>query len=378
MEAVGLVAQAAGVEHQEQAGRAGGVSVVAEVLAEAQRLLEVVHIALAERLGDGLVGELQQSGVVDHGAVALGVLHVELAAAELLGAAGETHDLVVDHLAVGLAVGAADHLHAGAAGDDVHGLAALDDADGDYRGVQRADAARDYLLRVHDKLSRREDRVVAVVRLGAVRGLAGDVDVVEVEGRGDDAVVHAHGADLHALAGGGDVRGEDGVHVRVLKRARLDHRPGAAHRSLLLGGLENELHAAAKLVAHTAEHLRHAEQHGRVRVVAAGVHHAVVLAGEVQAGLLLDGQGVYVRADGHALAGLGALYQRHRAGGQGTLHAVHAEALEELDYLLGGTEFVVAQLRVAVEVAPPGDHLVVHLVYTAAYVHDVLSFLIYK
>ena len=37
-----------------------------------------------------------------------------------------------------------------------------------------------------------------------------------------------------------------------------------------------------------------------VRVVAAGVHDAVVLACEGQAGLLLDGQSVDVRADGDA------------------------------------------------------------------------------
>ena len=111
-----------------------------------------------------------------------------------------------------------------------------------------------------------------------------------------------------------------------------------------------------------------------MRVVAAGVHHAGVLAGEAEPGLLLHGQGVYIRAYGHAFAGLRALYERDRAGGQGALDAVHAEALEEGGYLFRRAELRVAQLRMAVEVAPPADHFVVNAVYTAPDIHYVYPF----
>ena len=131
----------------------------------------------------------------------------------------------------------------------------------------------------------------------------------------------------------------------------------AAAGGLLLGGLEDELHRTGQLLPHAAQQLRRREQHGDVRVMAAGVHDARVFAGKGQAGGLGDGQGVYVRAQGDAFAGLSALYESDRAGGQGALHAVAAEALKELHYLFSGPELVVAQLRVGVEVAPPGEHL---------------------
>ena len=369
MQGVGRVAQVAGVEQQKQARRAGGVAIVAEVLAEGERLFQVVDVVRAEGLGDSLGAYLEQLGVVDHGAVAFDVLDVELAGAQLGGAAGEAHDLVVDDLAGLLAVGAADHLKAGGAGDDVDGLAALDDADGDDGGLERVDAAGDDLLGVNDELSQREDGVVAVLRLGTVGVLAGDLDVVEVESRGGDAVIHAHGADLGSSRR--DVGGHDGVDVRVLHDAGLDHGASAAHWGLLLARLEDELYSAGQLVAHAAEHLGRGEQHGDVRVVAAGVHDAVVLACEGQAGLLLDGQSVDVRADGDALAGLGALDDGDRAGGQRALNAVAAEALEELYYLLRRAELVVAQLRMGVEIAPPGEHLIGYFMSSGSDVHDV-------
>ena len=369
VQGVGRVAQEARVQQQEEARRAGGVAVVAEVLAEGQRLVQIVHVVGAQGLGHGGLGELQQRGVVLHGAVALDVLDVEPAGAQLRDAARQAHDLVADDLARLLAVGAADHLQARRARDDVHGLAALDDAYGDYGRLERVHPAGDYLLGVHDELRQGEDGVVPVLRLGAVRVLARDLDVVEVEGRGGDAVIQADGADLRPARR--DVRGDDGVHMGVVHAAGPDHRARAAHGRLLLRGLEDELHRARQLVPHAAQQLRRGQQHGDVRVVPAGVHDARVLAGKGQARVLGDGQGVYVRAQGDAFARLPALYERHGARRQRPLHAVAAEALKQLHYLLRGPELVVAQLRVGVEVAPPGEHLLGYLVRFGSYVHIV-------
>ena len=56
-----------------------------------------------------------------------------------------------------------------------------------------------------------------------------------------------------------------------------------ARRRPFLGGLEDELHRARQLRAHAREHGRGAHEHRRVRVVAARVHHADVLACEGRA-----------------------------------------------------------------------------------------------
>ena len=200
-----------------------------------------------------------------------------------------------------------------------------------------------------------------------MRGLTGDINIVEVEGGGAGALVHAHGAELGTARR--DVGGHDGVHVRVLHHAGFDHRLGTAVGGLLLGGLEYQLHSAADFITHAAEDLCDAQQHGNVGVMAAGVHITGVLAGEVEAGGLGHGQAVYVGAHGDAAAGQVALDKRDGAGGQRAFHAVYAEALQELDYLLGGAELLVAHLGVAVEIAPPGNHLVVHFVHTASDVH---------
>lgn len=58
----------------------------------------------------------------------------------------------------------------------------------------------------------------------------------------------------------------------AIQHARGDERPCAL--TDLLGGLEEEAHLATKVRAVCAQNLCRAEKTRRVRVVAAGVHHA--------------------------------------------------------------------------------------------------------
>ena len=71
------------------------------------------------------------------------------------------------------------------------------------------------------------------------------------------------------------------------------HHPQSAHGGLLRG-LEHQAHIAGKLVLHLVEDLGGAQQHGHVVVMAAGMHLALVVGGEGQAGLLLDGQSINI------------------------------------------------------------------------------------
>ena len=98
---------------------------------------------------------------------------------------------------------------------------------------------------------------------------------------------------------------EDAVHA--LKRPLLDHDPGSAAGAVLLGGLKQQAHRAGQLVPNLRQDARRGEQPCHVPVVSAGVHDAVVLGSVLDVVFLVDGQGVDVRAQGHAPAGTGAL-----------------------------------------------------------------------
>ena len=80
----------------------------------------------------------------------------------------------------------------------------------------------------------------------------------------------------------------------AVEQALLDHDPRAV--VALLAGLEHEQHRAGERVATAGEQARRADQHRRVRVVAARVHRALHLRGERKPGLLRHRQGVHVRA----------------------------------------------------------------------------------
>jgi hypothetical protein len=79
----------------------------------------------------------------------------------------------------------------------------------------------------------------------------------------------------------------------------------------LLSGLEHEDHAPRELIAAPYEQARGADQHRDVGIVAAGVHHALHLRSELEAGFLVDGEGIHVRAQQDGRTGLGALERCH-------------------------------------------------------------------
>ena len=103
-----------------------------------------------------------------------------------------------------------------------------------------------------------------------------------------------------------------------------EHSVHAVHHALfnsdgrtlaqLLSGLEHEADVALELLAVLLEHPQGAQQHGRMGVMAAGVHAALMLGGVGNAGGLLDGQRVDIRPQQHRLAGLSALDLADDAG----------------------------------------------------------------
>ena len=90
-------------------------------------------------------------------------------------------------------------------------------------------------------------------------------------------------------------------------------------------------------------------------VVAAGVHHAVVLGLEGQVADLLDRQRVHVSAQEHRLARRAAVHEPDDAGTTNAGANVDVQRSQAVRYKLGGAVFLVAKLRVGVHVAPVGD-----------------------
>ena len=144
--------------------------------------------------------------------------------------------------------------------------------------------------------------------------------------------------------------------IDAVEHARADHEFGAL--AVFLTGLEDDAGLAVDVVCHMAQDLQRAEHHGDVAVVAAGVHAALVDAGEILAGLLGDGQGVDIRTQQDAAArravlaigvGRGAAKGRHQARLKGTLVGdIHG--VELVGDVRSRALFGEAQLRVLMEV----------------------------
>lgn len=156
---------------------------------------------------------------------------------------------------------------------------------------------------------------------------------------------------------------ENGVHMGVLHDTRRHQLPGAAGHDVL-ARLKDQLDGTGEALPQAAQRLGRAQQHGGMQIVAAGVHLALVLAGEGDAALLMDRQGVDVGAERHALAGaLFAVDQRHHGSGQRLLDLVHAHFLQLLTDEGGGAYLLHTRLRVGVDVPADGHQLLKNAVY---------------
>ena len=155
-------------------------------------------------------------------------------------------------------------------------------------------------------------------RLQRSHQTAGDHDRVNGEvGPRSVATLAAH-RQRHGVGGGhdGPRAGEEGARRRTgmvvkaenciagksLEEPVGDHALCAAVDAGLFGGLEHKVHGAGE-AARAGEVFSRAEQHGRMPVVAAGVHPARHLARIRQARLLGDGKRVHVGPDRDAARG---------------------------------------------------------------------------
>ena len=137
----------------------------------------------------------------------------------------------------------------------------------------------------------------------------------------------------------------------ILQHAGLD----AALRAFqcLLAGLEQQLDSALKLILMLLQQLGGAQHHGRMGVMAAGVHLAGIFRGEVHLCLLLDGQRVHIAADQKALARLLAPSQDHQPARAAVLGLI--THFLQLGFHKGlGENHIQPQLRVLVQLPAVG------------------------
>ncbi len=145
-------------------------------------------------------------------------------------------------------------------------------------------------------------------------------------------------------------------HVDAVHDAGLDELARAA-RPELLGVLEDEADLARQLVAPLVQRVQRREQHRRVAVVAAGVHDAGVLGGELEAGLLLDRQRVDVGAERERLPRPPGAHGRDEARLRRPVELEPFHAAEQLEEERRRLVLLEAQLGVSVQMPAPRDRL---------------------
>ena len=262
-----------------------------EVLAAHGGAGHVVDARLAHHGAGGVERQAGALALVHGGGVEAVELRGRLGAEGGGDAGGDVAQLALQDVADLGGEPARGAAHAHGFRDDVEGVAALDAADRDHAGLRGLDVAGDDALEGGDDVGGDHHRVVALVRHGAVRALAGDGDLEVGDGGHDRAFAPQ---ELAGRGAGPVVQAVDALDGEAVEQPFFHHDPAAA--AILLGGLEDEVDGAAE-VARFGQILGGAEQHGGVAVMAAGVHPVRGAGGVGEAGRLVDGQRVDVGAE---------------------------------------------------------------------------------
>jgi len=168
------------------------------------------------------------------------------------------------------------------------------------------------------------------------------------------------------------VEAEDCARFGIFQHALLDHQFLPAFLSfgrVFLGGLEDEFDRAGNPIPHLRENLRDAQQNGGMRVMAACVHDAGSCPLYMDFSSDANGRSTasatssasHISAQGHDRAVLRAPRASQHAGMRHAGLDLQPETLQLFSHQLGGPEFPVGQLRMSMDVGPPGNHLWFHL-----------------
>ena len=306
---------------------------------------------LSGHRGKSLPGKIGQGNVVDDGTGTTTHPHVTFSAENCGGGFGDLLDALQNEAAGLGGIGAQGAVQLHLLGDNVEHIAAADAADGQRRRLGGGNLPGQNLLQVDHDVGGDGDGIHAFFGGGSVAALATDGQK-EVIGRSHHvAGLYRKGTRRNVRTQQiADVAAKGGVHP--FHDALFYGKLGAGNR--LFVGLEQKPHSAAQLRPVVQQHPDGAQQHGGVGIVAAGVHLAVMLRGEGQAGGFLNGQGIHVSAQQHRLAGQAAhnvAPQGGVGGGQGVGKPPAVQYLADIGL---GQRQLGAHLRDTVQIAAKG------------------------
>jgi len=279
----------------------------AEILG-AHRRLEFLHVVCTDPVAEQRAYKVGFAGMIDGRRIIAAEGELAAGFERLAGGLGDLAHAPLDHVQHLQREGAHGTFEFAEVRHHVGGLARPDDRHRDHRRVDRSlVAGHDRLERLHH-LARHRHRIDAIVRHRRVRALAADRDLEFIAGgerrSGSQCELpHRHpGPVVHA---------KDRVHREQLEQAIVDHLARAT--ATLLGRLEDQVDGAVE-VAMTGQVLGGGQQHGRVAIVAAGMHPAAVHAGVSKRVPLRHRQRVNVRTQADRTSAAAAFDDAHDPG----------------------------------------------------------------
>ena len=220
-------------------------------------------------------------------------------------------------------------------------------------GLRRRQIAADNGLKLPDQRGHDDDRIARMLRARRMAAAPGHANVKEIRTRHRGARFHP---DMAGVVIGRIVHPVDFIAGKSVKEAVSDHRAGAAEA--FLGGLKDQDDLAGE-IPRLRQVARGAKQHGRVPVMAAGVHHAGCFGGEGEVRLLMYRQRVHVGAEADGLAWTVPLDDADDAGFPDAGMSLDPPIAQFFRNDAGGADLFETQFRVLMQVAADGCEFVV-------------------
>ncbi len=237
-------------------------------------------------------------------------------------------------------------------GDDVIGSTSVDLRDRDDQIIMGKMVAADNRLNGIGHAHSGHDGVSCFMGGRTVPALARDVDMKSIDS-GEDGT--GRGVERANGRAGGAVQGIDLGNVETVQDPLLHHdlRTAAA----LFGRLKNEGDPPCK-IAGLRQIARGTQQHGRVPVVAAGMHLARIGRGIVKARLLIHRQGIHIGTQSNCRPGRLAVQNGHHTRGRNPfVDFIHPEFAQTRHNKRRRLVAVELQLWVRMQMPAPRGHV---------------------
>ena len=204
-----------------------------------------------------------------------------------------------------------------------------------------------------EHLGQNKGRVNRLVGVSAVTTSAGNRDKEGILGRSNITRIDHH---LVCFTVTGNMEGDH--RIQLVERALFDHTNATRFVLVVAGffaGLKEKADLAGGTIRHLGEQFRHAKQHGGVRVMATGMHRPGILRRILSTGRLQNRQRIHIGADADDRLAFTQVTNDPGLGHAGL--RFNAITFERIRHQPRRALLLKAQLRVGMDIAPPGDQL---------------------